>query len=311
MVIRKRYILAVALTGAAAVGIAWLAFYFLRNRFSESIRRGKEEHTRLQMTAVREGTTSRIFDPAPELIEELVNDRPCADKVTEIYFTGDFTPDISDKRFGDLKQCPHLKIICLEYVGCSDALLENIQGLPSLEELSFHRAGVSRQGMRWVIGFPGLKRISFDDRTDLGSLEALKGHVGIESLGLYEYRTTPDGLAFLKTLPNLRELSLELQLQDDGALDLRALRKLEKLSLGGSEATDAALESVREMKNLTDLTLSSHAVTDVGLKHLRGLTALERLDLQFTQVTDKGVKELQKALPNCKIKWNPPTTPAH
>ena len=288
---RSRWPLIAIVAGGVGVLII-LAIYSFPYWFEESIRRGMEEHTRRQMAAVKAGTTTCISDPVPELIEELVNDRECADKIAEVRITGDFTRDISDSRFGALRRLPHLRTIRLEYLGCIDVLLENIQGLPSLEELSFHRAGVSRKGMRWVTGFPNLKRLSFDDRTDLDALDALKDHVGIESLGLYNYQATSERLAFLRTMPNLRVLSLELELQGGGVLDLRGLPKLEKISLGNSLATDAALESLGEMKSLTDLDLTGHEITDAGLTHLRNKPKLKRLRLLWQPITDAGLAQL-------------------
>ena len=49
--------------------------------------------------------------------------------------------------------------------------------------------------------------------------------------------------------------------------------------------------------------LHNTKVTDVGLEHLEGLTNLKRLNLVNTQITDEGVKKLQKALPNCQIRF--------
>ena len=58
----------------------------------------------------------------------------------------DSNADVTDDRFRSLRQLPRLKSIGLEYCGCVDAFLENIQGMASLEELTLHRAGVSRKG---------------------------------------------------------------------------------------------------------------------------------------------------------------------
>jgi Leucine-rich repeat (LRR) protein len=251
--------------------------------------------------------TGKIYLYDPEVIDYLLQDAECRDKLTEVDFMGDFVSDISDKRFHSLKQFPHLKIIRLEYLGNVDGFLDGIQGMMSLEELSFHRSGVSEKGMHCITGFPNLKRLDFDDHTDLALLDALKGHTGIECLGLYEYKTSNDRLAFIKSFPNLRSLSLEVDL-NDYVLDLHGLPKLEELYLGDSMATNEAMANLEEMKNLTKLDCEGHNITDAGLKYLKKMVALRKLDIRFTNVTEKGVKDLQQALPNCTIKWRPPTT---
>jgi internalin A len=255
-------------------------------------KRFHEASLRAKIASVRADNTGRIMPLDPAILEGLLQDAECTNKVTEVWIIGDFTPNVSDERFRLLKQLPHLRIIRLEYVGSVDALLENIQGMPSLEDLAFHRAGVSEKGMRRVTGFPNLKRLSMDGRTDVACLDALKGHTGIESLGLYEYEIRADRLGFLKTLPNLRELSLELELVGGAALNLRGLPKLQKLSLDGSLATDAALASLEEMGDLTDLDLSGDKITDAGLAHLRHHRKLKRLRLMWQPITDAGLLQL-------------------
>ena len=229
-----------------------------------------------------------------------MNDPVCRDRVLEVLITGDFA-DVNDKRFYALKQLPKLKAIHLEYVGCVDNFFEGIQGAKSLEEITLHRAGVSDKGMRYILDFPNLKRLSFDERTPLSCLQTLKGNPKIESLGLYEYDASADELQFIKSLPNLRELSLELDLKDGGELDLHGLSKLEELNLGGSLATDSAMSSIKDMTTLIILRLEGRQITDAGLRRLNSLKSLKKLHLSFTQVTHQGIIDLQKALPDCEV----------
>jgi internalin A len=289
---RRRNGCFLAITGLAGIVILLIVF-------APTFYRWKQEATlRARMSRVKEDNTIRIAGLEPDLVEYLLRDAECAKRVREVWIS-----NASDERFRSLKQLPHLNIIRLDYLGRVDAFLEYIQGMASLEELHFHRASVSKEGVRWLASFPNLKRLSIDSGTDLAFLDALKGRASIEFLGLYGYTTTADRLAVLKTLPNLRELTLELELENGAPLDLRGLPKLEKLDIMGPVATDAALTGLEEMKNLTELALCGHQITDAGLKHLRGLRALKKVELSFTQVSDQGVKDLQQALPNCKITY--------
>jgi len=295
------------------------------------LKRNEERFLRAEAAKVKADSTGHLWLHNLKVIEYLLHDAECKEKITVVDVSGDSIPDISDKRLQSLKHFPHLKTIYLEYARNCDSFLEGIQGMTSLEELQFGRAGVSAKGMRYIIGFPNLKRLSFDERTDITCLDALKGHTGIESLSLGEYSTSTDRLAVIKTLPNLRKLSLNLALNDGEELDLHGLPKLEELCLGDSVATDNALAGLEEMKNLTSLDCEGHKITDAGLMHLRnnpklkqlrlmwqpitdaglkylkGMNALQKIDLQLTNVTQQGVKNLQQALPNCTIEWRPPT----
>ena len=75
----------------------------------------------------------------------------------------------------------------------------------------------------------------------------------------------------------------------------------EKLDLGKTPVTDAAMESLGKCTGLKELSLWDVKITDAGLAHLHGLKKLEKLQLNYTKVTDEGVTALQEALPNCKI----------
>ncbi|MBL7037595.1 MAG: hypothetical protein ISR77_03145 [Pirellulaceae bacterium] len=71
---------------------------------------------------------------------------------------------------------------------------------------------------------------------------------------------------------------------------------------------DRVLEHLAGLTELETVVIAYGQVTDVGLAHLRGLTELSYLNLRGTHVTEQGVRELQKALPNCEIVWDNPTT---
>jgi Leucine-rich repeat (LRR) protein len=260
--------------------------------------RSREAFLRAELDGVR--ATGRVYSLRPEDVETLVNDPECRNLVTEVLITGDFA-DINDKRFHALKQLPKLKAIDLEYVGCVDDFLEGIQGAKSLEEITLHRAGVSDKAMHHILSFPNLKRLAFDERTPLSCLQSLKGNPKIESLGLYEYDASADDLRFIKSLPNLRKLSLELDLKGSDNLDLRGLSKLEELDLGGSLATDSAINSIRDMTTLTTLRLDGQQFTDAGLRRLNSLKSLKKLHLGPTRVTRQGIIDFKKALPDCEV----------
>lgn len=145
--------------------------------FNEYVRQGKEKWTRRQMAEVKAGETTSISDPVPEVLGEIVQDRECADKITEVWIGESTGARISDERFRDLKRLPHLRTVHVWYVGVykggTDTLLANISGMESVEELSLYHSGVTAEGLRYAAGFPRLKQL-YVDRVDDKCLEAIK-----------------------------------------------------------------------------------------------------------------------------------------
>ena len=73
------------------------------------------------------------------------------------------------------------------------------------------------------------------------------------------------------------------------------------VNLCSTRVRDADLKELKDLKQLTSLQLGGGRVTDAGLKGLKDLKQLTSLNLGSTKVTDDGVADLQKALPGCKI----------
>jgi hypothetical protein len=121
-----------------------------------SFRRGREEHTRSQI-----GTNS-LFDPDPRILQELVEDRKNASKITTVYIGELSGPHFTAEQFQALKRLPHLRTVQVMYVGKGDAVLDNIQGMATIAELSFYHAGVTAEGTRYLSSFPNLKELSID-----------------------------------------------------------------------------------------------------------------------------------------------------
>jgi hypothetical protein len=115
-----------------------------------------------------------------------------------------------------------------------------------------------------------------------------------------------DDLACFEALPTLKSVRLgpALRVTDDGLAHLENLSQLESLSLSSRGITDAALVHVKPMTKLQILLLPmSPSVKDDGLVNLRGLKQLKNLNVHGTAITIEAVAELQKALPNCDIRY--------
>jgi hypothetical protein len=71
----------------------------------------------------------------------------------------------------------------------------------------------------------------------------------------------------------------------------------------------ATNEKVKRMdlSGLDVLWLDRSDVTDEAIGHLATARCMSRLYVRGTRITEAGVKRLQQALPDCEIKWSPPT----
>jgi hypothetical protein len=118
---------------------------------------------------------------------------------------------------------------------------------------------------------------------------------------------TDAALKNLTGLTGLKELELYgTDVTDAGLERLKEFPQLASIHLGGTSVGDAGLGHLKELVLLSNLDLGGTRVTDAGLEHLKGLTKLDYVRLSGTKVTADGVAKLQKALPKCKIEWEPP-----
>ena len=71
------------------------------------------------------------------------------------------------------------------------------------------------------------------------------------------------------------------------------------------------LRLLADFESIERLSLVGTQVTNAAVPHLKQFTRLRFLDVSGTEITDDGIAELQKALPNCRISsmTTPPTTP--
>ncbi len=179
----------------------------------------------------------------------------------------------------ELKRFPNLVAVDAEEI--VDADLKHLEGLTKLR----------------------LLELDVTDITDAG-LAHLKGLKNLRELGLIGTQITDAGLAHLKGLKNLKGLYLlETDITDAGLRHLKGLTNLRWLNLFGTNITDAGLTHLEGLTNLRVLNLSRTEITDAGLAHLKGLKNLRELYLEGTYITGAGVKGLQKALPECKIRY--------
>ena len=151
--------------------------------------------------------------------------------------------------------------------------------------------------------------IGVGDETTPGDLSALAGlnHDDIYKLVLFSDKVTNEGMAYIKDLTSLQELEIALaDIDDDGLMNLRRLRNLEKLTLSGFNVTDEILEVISVITTLKVLDLKVDTnVWDSGVVRLIPLKNLETLVLDPKNLTNISLTRLQNALPDCDISPKP------
>ncbi len=145
-------------------------------------------------------------------------------------------------------------------------------------------------------------------------------------------KLTSKGIGQLRELTELTGLTLLgcPGLSAEALEQLQPLTKLDYLQTGGPRYTDRHFTAITKFKNLKTLltydggiddamaarfvempslktlALTRNPITDKGLQELKKLDGLTLLHLFDTKVTAAGVADLQRALPKCKIEWDPP-----
>lgn len=108
-------------------------------------------------------------------------------------------------------------------------------------------------------------------------------------------RITDQGMSELKDLPGIVDLNLRFAeyVTDEGLAALKGWRKLERLNVHGTKASDTTLEHISGISTIETLDVGSSMVTDVGLEQLSALPKLKRLTLGGNELGDAGLQSLR------------------
>jgi Leucine-rich repeat (LRR) protein len=130
-------------------------------------------------------------------------------------------------------------------------------------------------------------------------LEFLSRLARLKSLHLVRTRVTSDGLARVRGLTELVNLSLQNcpQVTDQGLAHLAGLVKLRTLDLSRTGISDAGLACLKSLSSLESLNLSETRISQSGLRQL-DLRSLTQLELRSTDVGDEGLEVLQRVSPD-------------
>ncbi|OYW17779.1 MAG: hypothetical protein B7Z55_11850, partial [Planctomycetales bacterium 12-60-4] len=119
---------------------------------------------------------------------------------------------------------------------------------------------------------------------------------GLTSLNLSLSRVTDQGMQELRNLTGIVDLDLRFAeyVTDEGVAAIKNWKKLKRLDLHGTKASDTSLDHIAGIVSLESLDVGSVMLTDVGLERLAGLTNLKALTIGGNELGDAGLQALRQ-----------------
>lgn len=161
-----------------------------------------------------------------------------------------------------------------------------------ITEVDLHAGWVTDSDMPALARLPDLAKLDLS-LTRIGDrgLEQLKSAANITDLNLYYAELITDqGLGVVKSWKRLHRLNVRGTKASDTTLQfLSGMGSLEALDIGFAQVTDIGLNHLTSLSNLKELAIGGNKLTDNGLQALRQMPGLVSLDLSGAQRTDSGL----------------------
>jgi len=201
-----------------------------------------------------------------------------------------FAEQIGDEGASAVRNWKHLRRLNLRGTKITDATLEMLAGVQSLESLD--------------VGFAQL--------TDVGP-EHLTALNNLRELAIGGNKLTASGLEFLREMPHLTYLDLSgaqrtdsglwsITLTSQGVAAIATVADLSELNLAGTAISGNGLKTLEPLPKLSRLTLQGcKRVGHDAAPVLSSWSGLRWLDLSGTSLTAEDIAGIRKALPECTI----------
>lgn len=200
---------------------------------------------------------------------------------------------LDDDGLQGIERAVNLREIVLVDNNVSDAALEHVGQVETLQTVGLHRTRVMGWGLKYLVGLAELKSLLFccSDSTGEGILP-LKGLSTLQSLTLENAHLTDAGMMEFGHLTKLQHLSLRRcrQVTATGLAALTPLQNLERVFLDDLPLTVEGMKKLAALKSLTTLQLPSE-IDPAGLPELSSLPVLDRLTCNAS-FSDDEIKHL-------------------
>ena len=229
-------------------------------------------------------------------------------------FTLNWDSHLSDAGVANLNACRALEDVNLMGSATGDGLIEALAGKPRLRRLAtgmlltdaglglFHRFPVfttssgARPQYSLVTSADDTSHLLLDGPFTNAGLKRLAGLAGLSGLGFFRHASaiTPDGLAGLADLPNLRFLACGGALCTDVAMrHIAALPRMRMLLGQGTVATDAGFEALSRSQTIEYIWgRECPNLTGRGFAALSAMPALQGLAVSCKHVDDCSLATL-------------------
>lgn len=214
-----------------------------------------------------------------------------------------FDDGITDDDLFYLTAFPQLGELSLRSKSITDAGLVYVEGHPTLRALTLGFTKITDKGLARLKSLADLRSLDLEDSqittAGLANLEAFQKleRVSLPDWAFSRYREVAgeEGLAHLRKLPNLRDVSLPMgaSVTDKELAHVTAIPLLENLRIPNSRLTDEGMRLLGQCTRLRILEVSSKTITDDGLVHLKELRHLRELHLDRTRITGAGLVHLR------------------
>ncbi|SPE29127.1 exported hypothetical protein [Candidatus Sulfopaludibacter sp. SbA6] len=201
-----------------------------------------------------------------------------------------FAEQISDEGAATVKGWKHLQRLNLRGTKVTDATLEFLSGVSTLESLDIGWAQITDTGLEHLAPLTNLRHLAMGGNKLTGTaLQFLRQMPQIEYLDVGGAQRTDSGL-------------WSLLLTDAGVEAIAAVTQLRDLRLAGTAITAHGVELLKPLAKLERLNLQGcRRLRDDTAAALAGFRQLRMLDLKDSGLSEQGVARIRAALPDCQV----------
>lgn len=188
-------------------------------------------------------------------------------------------------------------LVCAHLVG-TDRVLSAFNDSRRIEVLILAGSDVTKMGLKELSRFDKVKTLDVSQtNTDDDGLREIVRNTDLSELQMADTDITDTGLVQLESEKQLRKMSLSgiNRITDAGVRGLKGLSELEELRFyGAAGITDGSIETFAKMKKLRRLSLGGTGVRGRELHQLSGLPHLENLSLERSRIDDDSLASISQ-----------------